>query len=82
MDKQYDFRLRFQNLSWSFITIENLLKQSKESKNANLVIYAAFESRHILERIEFEIIVASANSRFTIENFENIKKNHGIQKTN
>lgn len=79
---QYNFRIRFQNLSWSFITIENLLKQSRETSNANLLIYAAFESRHIIERIEFESIVMSANSRFTIEDFENIKKYHGIQKAN
>ncbi len=82
MKKQYDFKIRFQNISWSFITIENLLKQSKETKNASLLIYAAFESRHILERIEFEIIVTSANSEFTIDDFENIKKHHGIQKAN
>ncbi len=82
MNNLYNFRMRVQNLSWSFTTIENLLKQSKESKNATLVIYAAMESRHILERIEFENIVMSANSRFTINNFDNIKKHHGIQKAN
>lgn len=81
-NSQYNFRMRFQDLSWSFITIENLIKQSKESKNTTLLIYAAFESRHILERIEFEAIVMSANSRFTIKDFENIKKHHGIQKAN
>ncbi len=82
MDNPYNFRMRVQNLSWSFITIESLLKQSKESENPTLVIYAALESRHILERVEFETIVISANSRFTIEDFENIKKHHGIQKAN
>lgn len=74
--------MRIQNLSWSFITIESLLEQSEVSKNSTLVIYAALECRHILERIEFETIVMSANSKFTIKNFENIKKHHGIQKAN
>jgi hypothetical protein len=74
--------MRFQNVNWSLITIENLLMQSKESKNSTLVIYAAVESRHMLERIEFANIVMCANSKFTAEDFENIKKYHGIQKAN
>jgi len=82
MNNQYNFRIRVQNLIWSFITIENLLRQSKETKNPTLLLYAAVESRNILERIEFETIVMSANSRFTIDDFESIKKHHGIQKAN
>lgn len=82
MNNPYNFRMRVQNLDWSFITIENLVNQSKESKNTTLVLYAALESRNLLERIEFESIVMSANSRFTIDDFESIKNHHGIQKAN
>ena len=58
------------------------MELSRQNKNPSFVIYAAFESRNLLERIEFELIVMSANSTFGIEDFENIKKRHGIQKAN
>jgi len=73
---------RVQDLGWSFNQIDNLIKQSYDCQNPSLVIYAALESRNIIERIEFESIVMSANSSFSIEDFENIKKRLGIQKAN
>lgn len=82
MSNQYDFGVRFQNFHWSKITIENLLEQSKKQKNSSTLIYAALECRIIIERLEFETIVISANSRFTIEDFNDIKKQHGIQRAN
>ncbi len=82
MKQQYGFHTRIQNPQWSIIHIENLLELSRQNKNPSFIIYAAFESRNLLERIEFELIVMSANSIFGIEDFENIKKRHGIQKAN
>jgi len=82
MKQQYNFHTRIQNPTWSMIQIENLLEYSRQNKNSSFIIYAAFESRALLERIEFELIVMSANSTFGIEDFENIKKRHGIQKAN
>jgi len=82
MKLQYNFHTRIQNPNWNIIHIENLLEYSRQNKNPSFVIYAAFESRTLLERIEFELIVMSANSAFGIEDFENIKKRHGIKKAN
>lgn len=82
MKQQYNFHTRIQNPNWSIIHIKNLLEYSRRNKNPSFVIYAAFESRNLLERIEFTLIVMSANSTFGIEDFENIKKRHGIQKAN
>jgi hypothetical protein len=82
MSNKYDFGVRVQNPHWSKITIEKLLEQSKKQKNTTTLIYAALECRNIIERLEFETIVMSANSRFTIEDFNDIKKKHGIQKAN
>jgi len=82
MKQQYNFHTRIQNPNWSIIHIENLLELSQKNKNPSFLIYAAFESRNLLERIEFELIVMSANSTFGMEDFENIKKRHGIKKAN
>ena len=82
MEREYNFHERMQNPSWSFIHIENLLDLSRKNKNSSFVVYAAFESRNIIERIEFELIVMSANSILGIKDFEDIKKKHGIQKAN
>ncbi len=82
MELQYDFHSRIQNPDWSIIHIKNLLELSRQNKNPSFVIYAAFKSRNLLERIEFELIIMSANSTFSIEDFENIKKMHGIKKAN
>ncbi len=82
MKQTYEFNKRIQNVNWSLIHIETLLNYSRENKNPSFVIYAAFESRHLLERIEFEIIVMSANSKFGHQDFVDIKKRHGINKAN
>jgi hypothetical protein len=74
MKQQYKFQTRIQNPHWNLIHIENLMELSNQNKNPSFVIYAAIESRNILERIEFELIVMSANSIFGFEDFENIKK--------
>lgn len=82
MKQTYEFNERIQNVNWSLIHIDTLLNYARENKNPSFVIYAAFESRHLLERIEFEIIVMSANSKFGLQDFEAIKKRHGINKAN
>lgn len=82
MEQQYNFHTRIQNPNWSIIHIKNLLEYARQNKNSSFMIYAAFESRALLERIEFELIIMSAHSTFGIEDFESIKKRHGIQKAN
>ncbi|MCP4552761.1 MAG: hypothetical protein GY834_12135 [Bacteroidetes bacterium] len=82
MNQKYSFYSRYQNINWSFIHIETLLRFAKRKNNPSFAIYAALESRNIIERIEFELIVMSANSKFGIKDFENIKDKHGIQKAN
>ncbi len=82
MKQQYDFHTRIQNPYWSIIHIENLLEYSRQNKNSSFVIYAAFEARNMLERIEFELIIGAANSKFGKQDFEEIKKRHGIKKAN
>ncbi len=82
MAQEYDFNQRWQNISWYIETIDVLTQNAVEKKCPSFLIYACLESRNIIERIEFEMIVMSANSRFSIQDFEKIKNRHGIQKAN
>lgn len=78
----YSFHHRLQNVNWSFVQIDNLLRYAVVNKNSSFVLYSAFECRNIIERIEFEIIVMTSNSSFGIKEFEDIKKRNGIKDAN
>lgn len=82
MAQDYDFNKRWQNISWYIATIDVLTQNAIEKTCPSFLVYACLESRNLIERIEFEMIVMSANSRFSVQDFEIIKNRHGIHKAN
>ena len=79
---KYNFHVREQNLDWSITQIEVLLDNCLKQKSTPYLLYAALESRMIIERVEFEILVMSAHESDDEEWITKIKEFKGIQKVN
>lgn len=82
MAQDYDFTQRWQNIAWYIETIDVLIQNANVKKCPSFLIYACLESRNLIERIEFEMILMTANESLSTLDFEIIKNRHGIQKAN
>lgn len=80
--KKYNFYERDPSISWSFCHIKSLINLSKNHQCSSFVLYAALESRNVIEKVEFEILEMIASYSSNEDFIEIIKKKNGIQKTN
>lgn len=82
MSQTYDYHFRHPSQSWLLMHITVLLEEATKYKNSSLVLYAAFEARSLLEKIEFDILLMSVEE----SEHENLRSmasgKNGINKTN
>lgn len=82
MNRNYDYHTRENNNSWLLKHIEVLLEEAEKYKNISFVFYAAFESRNLLEKTEFDLILMSQNEEDKQNLIEIAKGKNGLRKTN
>jgi hypothetical protein len=82
MAEPYDYFKRHQNEGWLIAHIEFLLSEAKIEMSTSSVLYAAFESRNLIEKICYDLIRMSANETEWEEIERTAKGRYGIDKAN
>lgn len=73
---------RTPDANWFLAQIDLLVRSAKEFKDSSLVIYAALETRNLLERIEFELLAMATIGSNSEKFIEDIRGKTGIHKMN
>ena len=78
----YDYHKREPDNTWLIEHIKVLLEEAKKNKNASFVIYATLESRNLLEKTEYDLMLMGTEK----SEWESIalmaKGKNGLDKTN
>jgi len=82
MAEPHDYFKRHQNEGWLIAHIEFLLSEAKIEMSSSSVLYAAFETRNLIEKICYDLIRMSANETEWEEIERTAKGRNGIDKAN
>jgi hypothetical protein len=77
----YNPSLRDGSPLWLIKKIEQLREESKMEKDSSKLIYACFESRNLLENLEFHFVYPAFSEGERPEVLKSIRKADGIRKT-
>jgi len=77
---QYNPHVRLEVGTWLLSHIQTLLNSAKIKRDTSLVIYACFETRNFIEKLEFYIIAAALTEEERVKNFKDLEKMGGLSK--
>lgn len=65
--------------TWIYANIQYLIELAVKYQDSTMVIYACFETRNFLEKIEFEIILAALTDSERSQYLPDLEKMHGLK---
>jgi hypothetical protein len=74
----YNPNKRLEEATWLYSHIPTLLANAIHFRDSSLVIYACFETRNFLEKIEFYIIMAALTETDRAKYFKDLEKKGGL----
>lgn len=77
----FDPEVRVNQITWQIEYIKMMLVSAEERRNPNISIYACFETRNLLEKIEFDIVMAAMSAEERELHFDNMQKINGSKNT-
>src|SRR3984957_2419223 len=77
--REYYPNIRHEDLTWLISHIKHLLFLGEEYKDSTMILYACYEARNFIEKLEFLFIIASINQKEWPNAIQIAKKKNGIQ---
>jgi len=74
----YDPYKRLEEATWLYAHINTLIGSAIGHQDSTLVIYACFETRNFIEKLEFYIIMAALTEEERAKHFEGVEKMWGL----
>lgn len=75
---EYNPTKRHEESTWLYKHIQYLTNRAVQYQDTSMVIYACFESRNFLEKIEFDIIMCALTDNEVKKYFKDLKKMGGL----
>jgi hypothetical protein len=82
MPELYDYHGRIQNESWLITHIQTLIFEARLESSTSSVLYAAFETRNLIEKICYDLILMSSYKTEWDEIKKTVKGKKGIRRNN
>lgn len=76
--EQYNAYKRREEATWIYAHVNNLLNAAIRKSDSTMVIYACFETRNFLEKLEFYIIMAALTLEERIKYMKNVENMRGL----